>query len=149
MRRLVSLSVVVLAACSSAAPTPAPAPASAPGPRAAATAAAPAPAPTPAAKPAGLNAAGTYSFATDVNGTPVAGTLVLTRTSTGWAGRLTSDVFPELPVTGVVVEGQTMKVTADTPNGSVTIIMNFTGNDYSGTWELGGQTGPVSGKRIS
>jgi hypothetical protein len=148
MRRVVSLSAVLLAACSSAAPTPAPSPATAPAaPATAARGATPAPAPAPA--PAALNAVGTYSFATEVNGTPVAGTLVVTRANNVWGGKLTSDVFPEIPVTGVVVEGQTMKIAAESPNGSVSIIMNFSGNDYTGTWELGGLTGPVSGKRIS
>jgi hypothetical protein len=51
-------------------------------------------------------------------------------------------------VTAVSIEGQTVKVTADTPNGAVLIVMTFAGDDYTGTWELGGQTGAVSGKRI-
>jgi hypothetical protein len=140
MRRL-TIVAVLTAACSSAAPTPAPTPAPAAAP---ARAAAPAPAPAP--EP--VNAVGSYSFATDLNGTPVAGTLVLTRTNGTWGGKMTSDVFPELPVTAVTVEGKTVKVTADTPNGSVQIVMTFAGDDYTGTWELGGQTGNVSGKRI-
>jgi hypothetical protein len=142
MRRL-TIVAVLTAACSSAAPTPAPTPAPAAAP---ARAAAPAPAPAPAPEP--VNAVGSYSFATDLNGTPVAGTLVLTRTNGTWGGKMTSDVFPELPVTAVTVEGKTVKVTADTPNGSVQIVMTFAGDDYTGTWELGGQTGNVSGKRI-
>lgn len=95
-----------------------------------------------------MNAIGAYTFVTDVNGTPVSGTLVITRDNGTWGGRMTSDVFPQLPVTSVGVEGQTVRVTADTPNGSVQIVMNFVGDDYSGTWELGGQQGAVTGKRI-
>lgn len=144
MRRL-TIVAVLTAACSSAAPTPAPTPAPAAAP---ARAAAPAPALAPAPAPEPVNAVGSYSFATDLNGTPVAGTLVLTRTNGTWGGKMTSDVFPELPVTAVTVEGKTVKVTADTPNGSVQIVMTFAGDDYTGTWELGGQTGNVSGKRI-
>lgn len=142
MRRLAVL--VLLAACSSASPTPAPTPA--PAAPVAARAAAPAAAPAPA--PTAVNAVGSYTFATDVNGTPVAGTLVITRTNGAWGGKMTSDVFPELPVTAVTTEGKTMKVTAETPNGSVVIVMTFAGDDYTGTWELGGQQGAVSGKRI-
>lgn len=147
MRRFLMVAVAATA-CSSAAPTPAPMPAAMPAASAPATpqAAAPAPAPAPAA--AAVNAVGSYSFATDVNGTPVAGTLVITRANGTWGGKMTSDVFPELPVTAVEVTGQTVKVTADTPNGTVMIVMNFSGDDYTGTWELGGQTGAVSGKRI-
>ncbi|MCU0624270.1 MAG: hypothetical protein MUF53_10495 [Gemmatimonadaceae bacterium] len=144
MRRFLAVAVVT-AACSSATPTPAPMPAPAPTRAAAAPAPAPSPAPAPAPAPA-VNAVGSYTFATEVNGTPVAGTLVITRTNGTWGGKMTSDVFPELPVTAVSIEGQMVKVT--TPNGAVLIVMTFAGDDYTGTWELGGQTGAVSGKRI-
>jgi hypothetical protein len=148
MRRFACVFVLgMLAACSSAAPNTAPTPTpSAPPARAATPAPTPAPAPAPA--PAGVRPEGSFSFVTEVNGTPVAGTLLITRVNGVWGGKLTSDVFPELPVTSVLVEGKAMKVSADTPNGGVVINMTFSGDDYTGSWELGGQTGPVSGKRV-
>ncbi len=144
MRLLVAVSLLALGACASGAgSTLASAPVAA-----AASAPAPAPAPGPPAAEA-LQPVGTYSFSTEFGGNPITGTLVITNTGGTWGGRLTSDAIPEIPVTAVSVEGQTMKVTVETPNGSVVITMTFTGRDYTGSYDLGGITAVVTGKKLS
>ena len=101
------------------------------------------------AKPAALNPVGNYEFATEVNGSPMKGSLVINGSTGAYGGKMTSDIMPELPITSVVVDGQLVKMLADTPNGTVTIMLTFTGDTFTGNWELGGQGGNLSGKRIT
>ena len=115
-----------------------------------------APAPTPVATapavvapaPAAFNPAGAYDFTTEVNGAPMKGTLTITGKPGAYGGKMTSDIMPELPINSVLVEGQTVKLLADTPQGSVTINITFVGDTFTGNWELGGQGGNLTGKRI-
>lgn len=117
----------------------------APAPMAAPVAAAPAPPP----KPAPLNPVGAYEFATEVNGAPMKGNLTITGSAGAYGGKMTSDIMPELPITSVSVDGQIVKLLADTPQGTVTITLTFTGDTFAGNWELGGQGGNLTGKRVT
>ena len=111
-------------------------------------AAAPAPVAMAPAKPAALNPVGQFEFNTEVNGSPMKGNLTVTGAAGTYAGKMSSDITPELPATSVTVEGQTMKVVLDTPNGAATINLVFSGETFTGNWELGGTSGPLTGKRI-
>ena len=137
------LAALTLGACATqgAAPSSAPAPMTASRPAATAVAAAP-------AKPAAVNPVGAFEFNTEVNGSPMKGNLRIAGTPGNYSGSMTSDITPELPITSIVVDGQTMKLAMDTPNGAATIIIAFTGDTFSGNWELGGASGPLTGKRI-
>ena len=123
-RRVLILATVALGACAAGIPP----------------AAAPAPVAIAPAKPAALN--------TEVNGSPMKGNLTVTGAAGSYAGKMISDITPELPATSVTVEGQTMKVVLDTPNGAATINLVFSGETFTGNWELGGTSGPLTGKRI-
>lgn len=101
-----------------------------------------------APKPAALNPVGLFEFNTEVNGSPMKGNLSVTGSAGSYTGKMSSDITPELPATSVSVEGQTMKVMLETPNGAATINLVFTGETFTGNWELGGTSGPLSGKRI-
>lgn len=137
MTRLpVAVLALVLVACASGAP-----PETAPAPTRAAVVAAP-------AKPAALNPVGNFEFNTEVNGSPMKGSLTVTGSAGNLVGKMSSDITPELPATSVTVDGQTMKVVLDTPNGAATINLVFTGDSFTGNWELGGASGPLTGKRI-
>lgn len=137
-RLALALATVVLGACASGTPAASPAPAPAAAPQAAAA----------PARPAALNPVGTYEFATEVNGSPMKGLLNVAGMAGSYTGSMKSDITPELPLTSVAVSGQTMKVVLDTPNGAATINLTFTGDTFTGTWELGGAGGPLTGKRI-
>ena len=145
MQRLVFAFVATLAlsACASSGTQ---SPAAMPAPAAAAPA--PAPAMTATTRPAALNPVGAYEFATELNGSPMKGSLTIGGSPGAYTGKLTSDVMPELPITSVSVDGQMVKLLADTPNGTVTINLTFTGDTFAGNWELGGQGGNLTGKRI-
>ena len=134
---IVVTAAVVLTACASggsgAAAAPAPAMA--------------APAPVVPVKPAPVNPIGTFEFATEVNGSPMKGTMSIAGSPGAYTGKMASDVLPEMPITSVTVDGQTVKLVADTPNGAVVVNLAFNGVIFTGNWELGGQSGAMTGKR--
>jgi hypothetical protein len=124
MKALLSAAVVLLAAACAAAPR------------------------VPAA-PAPVEPVGSYEFTTLYSGQQVMGTIEITGTPGAYRGRVTSDVLPEFPVQSVVVEGQEMRVAAQTPGGVATFRMTFAGGgDFVGAWELGGDTGELAGRRL-
>lgn len=138
------LAALTLGACATqgAAPAAAPSPASAPSrPAASAVVAAP-------TKPAAVNPVGSFEFNTEVNGSPMKGNLRIAGTPGRYTGSMTSDITPELPITSIAVDGQAMKLVMDTPNGAATINIAFTGDNFTGNWELGGASGPLTGKRV-
>jgi hypothetical protein len=141
---------ILLVACSSGtqmAPGAGPAPVTGAPAAAPPVAAAPAPAPVPA-PPAAMNPVGAYSVATEVNGGPVTGTLTIAGAPGAYTGKFVSDAFPEMPVSNVVVKGQMLNLAVESPQGSALMTLTFKGADFSGQWELGGQTGPITGKKL-
>lgn len=97
--------------------------------------------------PPPFNPVGTFEFETELNGSPLTGTVEVTGQEDAYGGTLRTSATPDLPIAGVAVEGNLMVVTADTPNGVVTLRMSFTGNDFIGRWELAGDSGPLAGRR--
>ena len=138
LRSLIVVSAaVVLTACASGGPGAAAAPAPVMA----------APAPLVPAKPAPVNPVGTFEFSTEVNGSPMKGTFSVAGSPGVYTGKMVSDVLPEMPITSVTVDGQTIKLVADTPNGAVVVNLAFNGVMFTGNWELGGQSGAMTGKR--
>lgn len=110
-------------------------------------AAAPAREVTPAA-PAAVDPVGIFDFTTTVEGMAVTGTLTIRRGAAGaFEGSIATNITETIPVRTVTVTGQRMNVIADTPDGPITMVLEFTGNDFSGTWEGTGMAGTHSGKR--
>ena len=138
MKAFATVLLLLSAACTA---TPAAEPAPAPRPMAA-------PAPPPA--PAAVNPVGKYEFATSLQGQPLTGTVEITGTPGAYAGRITSSATEPIPITSVTVEGQSMTVTGETPNGTLTIKMNFTeGGAFAGGWTLGSDGATLTGRRTS
>lgn len=131
----------LLAACASNPPAQTPAP--------------PPPALTPAQQPAqpatsaALDPLGIFDFTTAVEGMSVAGTITITKpaTGTGYTGTITTNVTEPIGISRVVVEGQKLIVTAQTPDGDLTFTMEFKGNDFTGTWAMPGMSGTHAGVR--
>ena len=149
MSRSLALPVVavLLAACASSpqAASPSPAPAPAPSTQAApAPTPAPAPAPTPATP---ASAAGIYDFSTTVQGTTVTGVVTVTMSDGRAGGTVATSATPEVPIKAVTVEGQKVTITADSPDGEVVLEFNMSGQDFSGTWWYGGQSGALTGRK--
>jgi len=100
--------------------------------------------------PAPLNPVGYFEFATDIEGESVTGSLEIRQAEGGgYTGTLTASAAPEpLPIRSVTVEGQTLTVVADTPDGPVTAVLTFTGDTFTGPWSYAGMSGTMAGKRI-
>lgn len=130
--------VVLLAACASS-QQPAPTTATATTVPAAAT-----PAPTPAA----VDPVGAYEFTTVANGQSVTGTLYITGTPGAYTGRIVTNQFPEIPVTGASVTGQAVDVKASMPDGELAIHFVMNGMNFTGNWTLGADSGEFNGKKL-
>lgn len=109
--------------------------------------------PTPAAQTttasAAVNPVGRYEFATAVQGQPVTGTITITGNPGAYGGEITTSITPPLPIAGATVSGQQITVTGNTPDGTLTFRMNFTdGTNFSGAWELSGDSGNLTGRRL-
>lgn len=114
----------------------------------------PAPDTTPSggaqASSAAINPVGRYEFATTVQGQMVTGNIDIAGTAGSYTGQITTSITPPLPISGATVDGQTVIVTGNTPDGVITIRMNFSdGTNFSGGWELGGDSGNMTGRRVS
>ena len=85
-----------------------------------------------------------------MNGQPVTGTMEITGTPGAYTGRLTSSATETITVSGATVEGQTMTVTAETGNGTLTIRMTFAADGtFTGAWALAGDGATLTGRRTS
>lgn len=90
---------------------------------------------------------GAFDFTTTVEGTPVTGTITITRNGSEYGGSVSTNVTESMPISTVTVEGQSMQVTGSTPDGPVTISMTFTGETFTGSWSYAGMTGSLTGRR--
>ena len=123
---------LVMAACASSQPEPV-------------VTATPTPQPVVAAVP---DPVGSYEFATAVDGQVVAGTMSITGTPGAYQGRILTNMFPEIPITSAVVQGQDMIIRGAMPDGELTLNLKFNGPNFTGNWAIGGQSGDFSGKKL-
>jgi hypothetical protein len=116
------------------------------GPKASTTAAATT---TAAPKPVVIDPVGAYEFSTIVDGNAVTGTLTITGTAGAYSGKIVTSTFPEIPITGARVEDKTVVAIGSMPDGELTIRMLMDGTNFTGKWELGGETGEFNGKKLT
>ena len=92
---------------------------------------------------------GTYVTNLTVQGNPLSTTTKIEKKADGtYAGTVTSDAFPPLPVNSVKVEGNKIRVSISTPDGSEAVItMILEGNDFTGDWSMGGDGSRITGKK--
>lgn len=103
--------------------------------------------PETAAASTAVEPAGTYDFNTTVDGTAVTGVVTITRGTGGYTGTITTNVTDPITIDQVTAEGNRITVIALTPDGALTFTMDFSGDDFSGTWTLGEMSGTHTGKR--
>jgi hypothetical protein len=97
--------------------------------------------------PAPLNPVGVFEFTTAVDGNPITGGVEVTGQAGAYGGRIRTSITPDMPISNVAVMGNEMVVTGDTPDGPVTLTMTFTGDTFTGSWELNGDGGNLTGRR--
>lgn len=100
---------------------------------------------------AAVNPVGRYEFTTDVQGQSVNGTVVIAGNPGAYTGQVTTSITPPLPISGVTVNGREVVVVGTGPDGgTLTFRMNFTdATNFNGNWEVGGDTGTLTGRRVS
>ena len=96
-----------------------------------------------------LDPVGSYEFATTVNGQFVNGTMSIAGAPGAYKGRILTNMFPEIPIAGVVVDGQTMVVRGNMPDGELTLNLKFKGEIFTGNWALGDESGAFTGKKLA
>jgi hypothetical protein len=137
MKRTAFATLALLAACAPAspgAPTVSPTPAQT--------------TPEAATMAASLNPVGLFEFTTPGDeGEEVKGTIEVTGQPGTYGGRIRAG-NDEIPITEVAVTGQRMVVNAETPGGTMTIILDFTGDTFIGGYTLRGDTGEMRGRRV-
>ncbi len=102
-----------------------------------------------AASTASVNPVGRYEFATSVQGQPVTGGMTVAGSPGAYTGQITTSATPPLPISSVTATGQQMVVTGNTPDGAFTIRVNFTdATAFTGSWELSGDSGSLTGRRV-
>lgn len=97
--------------------------------------------------PAPVDPVGVFDFTTTLEGSMVNGTVSIAKTATGFGGTLTTTMTEPIPVRTVAVDGQKLTVTADTPDGPVIFLMEFKGDEFTGSWTYAGMSGTHTGKR--
>ena len=95
-----------------------------------------------------LNPAGDFEFSTMTpDGTPVTGTVSIKGTPGSYAGAIDAGALGIFPIKNVVVTGQTVTINAEHPEGPLDLRLTFVANDFTGSWQLGTDTGEIVGKR--
>lgn len=104
---------------------------------------------TTTARGAAINPVGRFEFTTTVQGQPLTGAIEIAGTAGAYTGQITTSITPPLPISGVTATGQQMVVTGNTPDGTLTIRMNFAdAASFTGGWELAGDSGALTGRRV-
>ena len=97
---------------------------------------------------ASVNPVGRFDFTTSVQGQSVTGAIQVAGNPGAYTGQITTSITPPIPINSVTATGQTMVITGSTPDGTLTIRMNFTdASAFTGGWELSGDSGSITGRR--
>lgn len=95
-----------------------------------------------------LNPVGAFEFSTMTpDGTPVSGTVTITGTPGAYTGSIDAGREGIFPIKAVAVSGQTLTINAEHPQGPLDLRLTFVADDFTGSWQLGPDTGELKGKR--
>ena len=99
--------------------------------------------PTPA-----VNPVGEFEWSSALpDGTPIKGTFSITGNTGAYTGSINAGEAGIFPITGAVATGQTVVINATHPEGSLTLRLTFSGDAFTGSWQLGTDIGEMVGKR--
>jgi hypothetical protein len=83
----------------------------------------------------------------DPDGTPIRGTISVSGTPGAYTGAIDAAEHGRFPIKNVVVDGQTVTINAEHPQGPLDVRLTFVADDFTGSWQLGTDTGEIAGKR--
>jgi hypothetical protein len=101
-----------------------------------------------AAQAQGRVITGTYTVSIESPQGPVKAVLVLKKVNGAYSGTLAAEGFPELPIASTVPTDSSVVMTADTPDGGVTVTVKFSATDkekVTGSVMYQGMDMPMSG----
>jgi hypothetical protein len=92
---------------------------------------------------------GDYTFQTEVQGQTIGGQLSIRGTPGNYTGTMRpgGDV-PPITFSRVTVEGTTVTANGEAMGAFVTFVLNFTGDQFTGSWDAGDATGYLNGRRV-
>ncbi len=105
-----------------------------------------------AAQSGDFDPVGTYEFTTVSNNQTVTGTITISKTETGWSALLESPSgqLPPLTTTSLKVDGKDVTITIPFGDvGEILVELTLEGDDLTGRWTFGMESGDLTGKRIS
>ena len=95
-----------------------------------------------------LNPVGQFEFSTMTpEGTPIRGTISISGAPGAYIGSIDAGDHGTFPIKSVVVSAQTMTINAEHPEGPLDVRLTFVADDFTGSWQLGTDTGELAGKR--
>jgi hypothetical protein len=95
-----------------------------------------------------LDPVGDFEFSTMTpDGTPVSGIISIRGTPGAYTGSVDAAAQGIFPIKNVVVSGQTLTINAEHPQGPLDLRLTFVADDFTGSWQLGTDTGELVGKR--
>lgn len=97
--------------------------------------------------PQPLDPMGAWDFVADFEGQEIPGSFEITGAPGAYEGTVHTDIGPDAPISSVVINGQTMTVIAETPDGPATLEVTVEGDSFGGTWALGAAGGAIRGTR--
>ena len=116
----------------------------APAPMTAPAAAQPAPPPAPVADPVGR-----WSISLEAQGQAIELVMDIQKAGEGYTGSASSNMFPTMSLSRVVLTGNRLVVDAPTPMGTVaTFDLLIEGDNMTGEWATSGMGSRVTGRRI-
>ena len=102
----------------------------------------PQPEPTPTLDPVGV-----YDFTTSVEGQPMTGTLTITGSPDAYNGSMSTDMMGTIALRSFAVDGMDLSFMADLPEATVSFLLTFEGDEFTGDWDAGGMMGTMSGTK--
>lgn len=98
--------------------------------------------------PPPVDPVGYFEFTTSIDDQPVVGSIEVRESDGRYTGVLATDATEPVEIGAAVVEDQQVTITADTPDGPVTLVLLFTGDTFTGTWTYAGMSGTMTGRRV-
>ena len=98
-----------------------------------------------------VDVVGTYEFTTVTNNQTFDGKVTISETETGWSALLESPSgqLPPMTPTSVKVKGKDVTLTIPFGDvGEISVVFTIEGNDLTGRWSFGVESGDITGKRI-
>lgn len=95
-----------------------------------------------------LNPVGAFEYSTATpDGTPLSGVITISGTPGAYTGSIDAGDLGNFPIKGVTVSDQTMTINAEHPEGPLAVRLTFVADAFTGSWQLGTDTGEMVGKR--